>query len=229
MLTASTRAVVFDVVGTLLHPRPPALEMYWSVGKELGLELAPTQLRERFLAAFQAEEQFDQSLSWITSEGRERERWQRIVATTLAGISQPELGYQQLYEHFARPESWVLATDTQEVLSELKTRGLSWGLGSNYDSRLWSVLEGFPELALPRDRVLISSVVGFRKPAPEFFRALCQCFQQEPGAILFIGDDYRNDYLGARQAGLQSVLLGDDMQIAATTPCIARLRELLTC
>ena len=56
------------------------------------------------------------------------------------------------------------------VLDQLLTRGIRVGIGSNYDARLRSVLDGFPELAPLRERVVISAAVGYRKPALEFFR-----------------------------------------------------------
>ena len=45
-----------------------------------------------------------------------------------------------------------------------------------------------------------------RKPAPEFFAAVCRHTGCQPNRILFIGDDFVNDYEGAHTAGLQASL-----------------------
>jgi putative hydrolase of the HAD superfamily len=82
-------------------------------------------------------------------------------------------------------------------------------MASNYDARLRSVAAGLPELR-PLRHLVISSEVGWRKPAPEFFAALCERTGLAPGAILFVGDDPANDYDGATAAGLRAVLVGEE-------------------
>jgi putative hydrolase of the HAD superfamily len=68
------------------------------------------------------------------------------------------------------------------------------------------VLCGFAEYRL-LDDLIISSEVGWRKPAPKFFEAVCQRLACEPGQILFIGDSIENDYAGARSAGMRALLI----------------------
>jgi putative hydrolase of the HAD superfamily len=51
-------------------------------------------------------------------------------------------------------------------------------------------------------RVIISSEVGWRKPAPAFFEIVCQQTNCRPEEILFVGDDLINDIHGAKQAGM---------------------------
>src|SRR6478736_3784360 len=94
------------------------------------------------------------------------------------------------------------------VIDSLGRRGFILGIGSNYDARLRTVLDGFPALARLEERMVISSEVGYRKPAREFFRAVVRRAGCEAGEILFVGDDRANDYEGATAAGLQALLLG---------------------
>ena len=103
-----------------------------------------------------------------------------------------------------RPDAWRPIPRAAGVLDQLLSRGIRVGIGSNYDARLRSVLDGFPELAPLRDTVIVSAAVGYRKPALEFFRELTRVADCEPGEILFVGDDFENDYEGARRAGLQN-------------------------
>src|SRR5437588_74140 len=75
-----------------------------------------------------------------------------------------------------------------EVVAELRQRGRVVGLASDFDQRLRRVIAGWPVLAaLPH--VLISSEIGWRKPAPQFFAALARSAAFEPQAILYVGDD----------------------------------------
>ena len=89
------------------------------------------------------------------------------------------------------------------------------------------MVAGLPQLARLADRLVISADVGFRKPAPEFFREVIRAAGFEPRAILFVGDDVENDYHGARAAGLGAVLL-DPRSEANVERRIASLSELVS-
>jgi putative hydrolase of the HAD superfamily len=114
------------------------------------------------------------------------------------------------------------------VLQELSRRGYELGMASNYDGRLRRVAAGFPDLR-PVRHVVISSEVGWRKPAREFFAALGKAVGVAAGQTMFVGDDRGNDYEGARAAGLGAVLYDANAGAAsAGVARIARLRELLS-
>ena len=105
--------------------------------------------------------------------------------------------------------------------------GLTLGLASNFDRRLRRVLAGHPELAAA-GHLAISSEIGWRKPGLEFFTALCTGIELPPEKVLLVGDDVINDYEGARNAGLEAILLDSEGEAhSAQRTCIQQLRELL--
>lgn len=200
------RAVFFDAVGTLLFPEPPAAAVYAQVGRRFGSRYDEEAVAQRFRSAFAAEEAADRAAGLRTSEAREVERWRRIVAAVLDDVTDAEGCFRVLYDHFARPAGWRCNPDAPALLRRLADRGLAPGVASNYDRRLRPVLAGFAELA-PLTTVVISSEVGWRKPAPEFFAALCRAVALPPEQVLLVGDDYDNDFEGARATGLRPLLL----------------------
>lgn len=218
MIPREVRAVFFDAVGTLIHPDPPAAAVYAAVARSLGSRLTEDEIAARFRSAFAREEAYDRANGLRTSEERERRRWRDIVAEVLHDVCDSERCFQELFAHFARPDAWRCDPDAAAVLGELGRRRLILGMASNYDARLRSVTAGLPELR-PLRHLVISSEVGWRKPAPEFFAAICEQTRLEPGDILFVGDDPANDYKGATGAGLHAVLLRSEG--------IPSLRELL--
>jgi len=226
IIPSHIRAVFFDVVGTVLFPDPSAPTVYTEAARRSGLDLSVTDARVRFIQAYNMQEEVDRNAGWITSEEREHNRWWSIVAATLRGASDLDGCFRELFLHFANPSSWRLGSDVESIISEIVERGIIVGLGSNYDSRLWSVLAGFPELAPLKERTVISSIVGFRKPGVEFFRAVVRKAGCEPGEVLFVGDDLANDYSGALAAGLEAVLL-DENHRSSITNRIDRLSELI--
>jgi putative hydrolase of the HAD superfamily len=209
-LPSHARAVFFDVIGTVLFPEPAAPSIYADVARRWGLDVSTADVRVRFIQAFNIQEEIDRSAGWITSEEREQNRWRSIVAATLREVSDPEACYQELYAHFANPKSWRIGQNAETVVAALAARGIVVGLGSNYDKRLCSVLDGFPELAPVRQRTVISSVVGFRKPAVEFFQNIVRVAGCQADEVLFVGDDLANDYSGALAAGLDALLLDEN-------------------
>jgi putative hydrolase of the HAD superfamily len=220
VLPSGTRAVFFDAVGTLIHPDPPAPAVYADAARRFGSRLDFPAITTRFRTAFRRQEEIDHAGGLRTDEAREVARWRAIVAEVLDDVSEFEGCFAFLYAHFARPAAWRCDEEAAAVLAELARRGLRLGLASNFDERLRQVAEGLPGFA-PVEHLVISSEVGWRKPAPEFFRQVCVQSGLPPGRVLLVGDDPVNDYGGAHACGLHALLY--DPARTAPVPAEARL------
>lgn len=198
--------IFFDAVGTLIHPEPSAPSVYATVGRRFGSRLDEATIATRFRAAFRRQEEADQVGGLRTCEERELLRWRTIVREVLDDVTEPEACFDALYAHFARPDAWRCVPETTEVLATLAVRGHTLGIASNFDSRLRGVAAGLPPLR-PVRHLVISSEIGWRKPAAPFFVEMCCQAGSLPGQVLYVGDDPANDYEGARAAGLQVLLL----------------------
>lgn len=222
ILPTQMRAVVFDAVGTLLHPAPSAPVVYEMAVKRCGW---PHEgLLDRLRASYLAEEAIDQANGWRTTEAREILRWQRIVAATV-----PESGdalFQELYYHFAQPDAWRVTPDAAATIEELSSRNYKLLLASNYDSRLDQVLDGKPELA-PLRPALISAAIGWRKPGQAFFDRVAGRLALAVHEIAYVGDDYGNDFVGASEAGMHAILHDPLNRRPEVAPRVTTLRELL--
>ena len=217
------RAVVFDAVGTLIHPIPDVAQVYAEVGQQHGSRHTIEALRGRFRSAFQRQEAIDRADDWRTDEGRELRRWRDIVAEALDDVADPQACFDALYQHFAQPASWKPDVDAATLLAELQRRGLRLAMASNFDCRLHAVHEGLPELRL-LDALIVSSEIGVRKPGRAFFEAIAARLELPTSQILYVGDDPANDYQGATAAGMPALLKGPPTEAAKT---IARLAEVL--
>jgi putative hydrolase of the HAD superfamily len=123
----------------------------------------------------------------------------------LDDVTDRESCFAALFEHFARPEAWRLEGHAAEVIRVLAGQSHVLGLASNYDSRLRTVVAGLPALQRLR-HLVISSEIGWRKPAREFFSALQKTVGLPPEQVLYVGDDPVNDYDAAAAAGFRAVL-----------------------
>lgn len=69
--------------------------------------------------------------------------------------------------------------------------------------------------------MLFSDELGIRKPSPEIFEMAVQHFELEPREIAHVGDNFRGDVWGAKNAGLKAVYLLTDVgrdRIAESDP-----------
>jgi putative hydrolase of the HAD superfamily len=197
------------------------------VGTRYGSRLLPEVVRARFRAAFARQEEEDRSAGLRTDEGREVARWRGIVAEVLDDVSDSEGCFHELYAHFAHPGAWRCDAEAAGVLRALAERGYRLGLASNFDHRLRGLVSALPELA-PVAHLVISSEIGWRKPSPNFFEAVCREVGLAAEQVLLVGDDEVNDLGGARSAGLSALLLdpggrGGPERIASLGEVVQRL------
>jgi putative hydrolase of the HAD superfamily len=222
----NVRAIFFDAVGTLIHPEPPAALVYAEAGRRHGSRLTAAEVAQRFAAACAREEALDLAQGQQTSEKRELQRWQRIVAEVLDDVANPAACFAELYRHFSQSAAWRCEPEVGGVLEELAARGHKLGIASNYDHRLRPVVKGLAALQ-PLRELVVSSAVGWRKPAPQFFTAITSYAGLPIDRILFVGDDRVNDYEAARACGMPAVLFDPLGKYPDVPERIARLGEIL--
>lgn len=201
------RAIVFDAVGTLIRPVPSVAEAYAGAASRQGVLIKPAEVRARFQHHFQNGDTHAGNGLYSTDEATERRRWRKIVAGVLSEVADPDRAFEELWEHFSQAGSWRTFPDVEPALGGLADAGISICIGSNFDSRLRGVVRGLPELESYLDACVISSEVGYRKPHPEFFRAVCDHLRLPAAQVLCVGDDIENDVRGAIQAGLAGILI----------------------
>ncbi len=221
------RGIVFDAVGTLIKPLPSVAEAYTAAARRQGVVLDPEEVRARFQVHFQSDKVHGEQGALSTDDATERRRWRMIVTGVLPEVAEPERAFDELWDHFGRPESWWCYPDVAAVLDTLADQGISICVGSNFDGRLRGVVNGLPELRDRAERLVISSEVGFRKPHPSFFHAACAQLGLPPAKVLCVGDDPENDVRGAIRAGLAGLLLDRADRIADDLPHVPNLTALI--
>jgi putative hydrolase of the HAD superfamily len=205
------RVVSFDAANTLIHLREPVGATYAAVARRFGLNLDPALLTEAFAAAWRA------APPPVSLEGPRpddgRSWWTMVVQETLRGagytISEFASYFAALYEEFTRPRIWYLEGETKELLADLRGAGYRLGVLSNFDRRLYVILDQL-EIGEFFEHIVISSEVGADKPDPRIFAELIQRFKVAPEQVLHVGDDPTVDGAAARAAGLQALIVGTD-------------------
>ena len=202
--------IVLDAVGTLINPVPSVAQVYAATAARQGLIVEEAEVKRRFGLHFRNDEVDEQLGPMATDEAIEYRRWRRIVANVLPDLPDLDRGFDELWDHFGRPEAWRCFSDVGPGLLALREARIPVRVTSNFDGRLRAVAAGLPELAGLVETLVISSVVGYRKPHPAIYAAACDSLGLPPGRVLSVGDDPENDVLGAERAGLRGALLDRD-------------------
>jgi len=124
----------------------------------------------------------------------------------LDDVADPAGCFDFLYRHFASALSWRSEAGAEALFEDLLARGYQLGLASNFDERLHALVPGMNPLQYLAKNIDVRFEVGFRKPAPEFFEAMCRRMGLEAEHILHVGDEPENDCAGAMAIGMQAVL-----------------------
>jgi HAD superfamily hydrolase (TIGR01509 family) len=96
-----------------------------------------------------------------------------------------------------------------ELFHFLRSKACKLAIVSNTEEIVTS--HDLDELDIRRhfDTVVLSSVVGVKKPEARIFHLALRQLKVSARDCVFIGDDYNCDYLGSQRAGLRPVLLCD--------------------
>ena len=98
-----------------------------------------------------------------------------------------------------------------ELLDDLRRRGVRTGVVSDgYGAVQARKLAGLGEIATRLDVVVLTDDLGpgHGKPSPTAFRVACRLLAVEPSATIYVGNDPRKDFIGARAAGLRTIRVG---------------------
>ena len=198
--------VVFDVVGTLIEPSPTVAVAYQRAAASHGVERDPHAIQQRFKAAWRRQEALDAAATpaFATSRSREAERWRSIVEEVFDDTASSAAIFADLWDHFGRVEAWRPLARGRELLRLALEANATVALASNFDERLLAIAGHLEPLSwVPH--VFPSSEIGWRKPAPEFFRWLERRLACRPAEALLVGDDPELDVAAAQRAGWRAL------------------------
>ena len=222
-----SQVVLFDAVGTILRTTPDVIQVYHAAGRRHGSVLDEAEIKARFKVARRRLFDLDTSADLqppgqlVSSDSIERELWLRLITDIFVDVARPRPLFDELWKFFADADNWQLFPDTAAVFKSLKSAGHLIGIASNFDSRLYGVVNEFREL-ICADFVFCSAEIGYRKPDPTFYATVETKIKQQLGrelheTIWMTGDCIENDFRGPRRHGWNAVWLNRSGQTTADT------------
>ena len=209
------RAIIFDLDGTLRINQPAINKTFYRFAEELGLSSSCAQQRKAAQWAHFYWAQSDTLASDLEALGHDDERfWSNYVKRNLVALGSPEENADKLtpkMRHKMNNQDFdsCVPEDVPKTLKSLKKDGYTIGLVSN---RRRPIAEELEELGLSPllDFAYVAGEVDVWKPNPQIFeRAIAESgFDCEQ--MIYVGDNYYADIVGAQRAGMVPILIDPD-------------------
>ncbi len=195
------RAVLFDAAETLFTTRGSVGEIYGSVAREYGSTASPEAIQAAFVRNFRGAGplSLDNQKAW----------WKDVVHRVFSEVGMVanfDNFFDKVYDRFRDSQGWTLFPETRDVLTQLKNRGFKLGVISNFDNRIYSVMDSLGIRSF-FDAVTISSETGYCKPDVEIFQAALRALNIPADETLLVGDSLHDDVEAGIRAGLSAILI----------------------
>src|SRR5262245_33586463 len=130
------RAILFDAAETLFTTRGSVGEIYAAFARQHGSQADADAIQAAFVRHFRG--------AGPVSVQNEKRWWKDIVFRVFTDVGMVENFdefFDRLYDNFRSAQGWMLFPETVDTLKQLKNLGLKLGVISNFDSRIYSVLD----------------------------------------------------------------------------------------
>lgn len=219
--TENPKVIFLDAVGTLFGVRGGVGQIYSRFAREAGVSVAADAIDRAFRQSFQsAPKMAFPGVDRSALPECEYQWWQAIATQTftragaIAQFDDFAEFFRPLYNYFELADAWFVYDDVPLALQNWQGMGIELGAISNFDSRLYPVLEAL-QLSHFFDSITISTEVGAAKPDPAIFQAGLDKHDCKAAQAWHIGDSYTEDRQGAVAAGIQGIWLERDRAFAA--------------
>lgn len=142
------------------------------------------------------------------SEAPEADLWTRWLVPEFPASRVAPLGAELTYQYRQSMGRRVVVDGGREVVEELQKRGYTLGIISNLigtrEIPEWLVSENFAPYF---KSVVLSSVLGIRKPSPEIYLEAARRAGVEPFRCAYVGDNLKRDVTGTRASGFGMIII----------------------
>lgn len=221
------RVITCDVTGTLVSFLGRIEEHYGNAAQICGVDFPSDKMSSIGPCFSQAYRETSSTHPCFGgSEISAKEWWRRCVLRSFELVGTPlqshqkDAVFQRVYSKFGSHDAYGAFPDAIPFLKWCSDRGIVTGILSNADERYGDSI--LPMLGLGEDVnfLTFSKNVGAEKPSSKIFREamkqaepwLClvnaeACPVLKPAEVLHIGNDFKKDYVGAKNAGFHAALL----------------------
>lgn len=201
-------AVLWDLGDTLVSLAPLREEIFIRSAYSIGIELSRANVR----LAYRIVDFNNKYSSLKLSNSKDRDHfyhyYNQQICTALGISSHFSKLNPVLKKNFKTYTKWKLVKGSRFVLGKLSRYPIPLAIVANWNKNIISLTK---KLGINKffKSIIASENVGVEKPNPEiFYHTLAELsLSKGNGCILYIGNEYESDVIGARMAGLVPVLI----------------------
>lgn len=207
------QVIFLDAVGTIFGVKNSVGYIYTKLAQKYGVNTSPERIDRTFYDIFkQSSPLAFETTNVAEIRALEFKWWETVTYNTfnqddsIKNFSNFTEYFTELYEYFKTPECWVIYEEVILMLNEWQKQGIELGIISNFDTRIFPVLDNL-ELSKYFQTITISSLTGVAKPNPKIFLTALAKHHCQPENAWYIGDSLKEDYEGSKSVGMQSFWL----------------------
>ena len=231
ILNEDMKFVTFDVTNTLIKVAKRSIGLQYNAilnkSRFSGIQLNEKLANENFKLLYKLQDQLSPGYGF--NSGMTSRQWWSIITTKLILndkqiplLSEADLQDMSdvLFDQFSNKEHWRVFDNCEQVLDNLKQQGYLLGVVSNFDERLFKLLDNF-DLSKYFSFVQIpSNSFGFAKPSDEIFlHAVALAAKNgESNEFLHVGDSVELDYKASKRCGFKPILIRHNSDLTDLKP-----------
>jgi HAD superfamily hydrolase (TIGR01662 family) len=205
-------ALIFDMGYTLVYFEPPQEIIVQEALRAVGAERSVDEIEAAVGIVWGAYYQDASTTTFPATKEYDREAQSNLGTALLAqlglkGSKSHVRAYLDCLETwFSRPDVMRPYPEVVAVLDALRAQGFRLGIVSNWS---WNLRDRVAQVGLDGyfELVWASAYAGCNKPHPGIFHQALAQMKVPPERALYVGDSYWHDVVGARNAGLDVVLV----------------------
>lgn len=212
-----TKAAIFDIDGTLYD---------YDIANEIAVKALSEYMSENFgwdQRTFQEENRrmmlkLHHGMGDVAATHNRLIRYQNILEEHRMPLFPHAMNMYKLYWGTLL-DSLKPFPDIDKTFHELKRLGIRIGIGSNMTALVQYLKLERLDLLRYVDFIVTSEEACAEKPDRKLFELCIKKAEAEPDECLFIGDSYKNDYCGAKDAGMRALwFVPQEKQINMSIP-----------
>lgn len=199
------KSVFFDVDGTLTYSKKPNYMVFWDVIVAEGFSDVE---QETVKKAFEKTKKIylEEGHKWKDDPGRIYRDLNKIQLAHCS-IEPSEKLVDSIQDAYKDARNQALYDDVLPTLEKLKQKklavgSLTGGLTVDIEHRLQ--LLGIKDFF---EHIIATGTMDFNKPDPRAFQYILEPTGFAPDEVLYVGNDYKMDIVGAENAGMKAILI----------------------
>jgi putative hydrolase of the HAD superfamily len=211
--TRGIKAVFFDFGGTLVYLSPSKEELFFKATRSIGLRLKRDEIKLAYRVVNYCNKYSSVKIRDANERSRFYQEYNRQLCEVLGISSCFDTLHPIVASLFSNSKKWKVFKDVLTVLPRLRKSRVMLSVVANWDANLGVLMEGL-KIKHFFDLVVSSQELGIEKPDPEVFKRAVAMLPraQKMSEVMYIGNEYELDIVGARAAGFVPVLIDRDMQ-----------------